>query len=116
MPVANRPEPTTLDARFAQLQQRFLLGLGPRRAALAAAWHAWAHVGAPPEALASELHRLAGAAGAYGLPALGSRAQALEAGVRAPTADPASLAASFDALQHELSTLADPAAPASGAP
>jgi HPt (histidine-containing phosphotransfer) domain-containing protein len=109
--VANTPDPTTAhDARFAQLRRRFALGLGARRDALAAAWDAWANAGASPAPLASELHKLAGAAGAYGWPALGARAHALETGVDAPEADPASLAAAFAALQHELSTLAHAAA------
>ncbi|KFG95097.1 hypothetical protein GQ56_0122495 [Burkholderia paludis] len=99
------------DERFAALKRRFALGLAGRRDELSAAWDDWA---ADPDrardALAGGLHRLAGAAGAYGFDALGRAARDLEGQVRSPGAGAAPLAAPFAALLHTLSAVAEAAA------
>ncbi|MDR3384629.1 Hpt domain-containing protein [Cupriavidus basilensis] len=79
--------------RLRQLQMRFVAGLAPRRAELTAAWDAGA-----AQTLRGLLHRLAGAAGAYGYAAMGEQARALELQLGADEAMLSSLTAPFTRL------------------
>ncbi len=63
-------QPAAVQAAFEALRQRFLAGLPAR----------WAEISNAPDAAAqaAALHRLAGAAGGYGLPELGHAARQAE--------------------------------------
>ncbi len=113
--MTNAPATPDFDARLALLRQRFAAGLAARRDELARAWERWSADPAAPDtearaALAVVLHRLSGAAGAYGYEALGRRARQLETLAIAPDARPAGLAEPLAALLAELSALAGAAA------
>ena len=89
------PDAPAAQAALAALRARFVEGLGPRWQAIVAA--------PGPAACAAELHRLAGAAGAYGFDALGTAARRAEQALLRGEADAARCA--LAALRVELVSL-----------
>lgn len=107
---------TDRDERFQRLRMQYAQSLPGKRAALAEAWRAF--VAAPDDAalqreLSTQLHRLAGSAGAYGYEALGTHARAADrlAGDAPARGD----ARAFDAgVQAVLDALSDAIASSPG--
>ena len=112
---------TDSSQRFAQLRTRYAASLPMKRAALADAWRALRAI--PGECAVIELqalvHRLAGSAPAYGYPALGSQATAvdglLDKWAKRPAAERAEASALAERLATPMRALLDGLADAIGA-
>jgi HPt (histidine-containing phosphotransfer) domain-containing protein len=85
-------QPAAVQAAFQRLRGQFIAGL-PQR---------WRDICQAPDAARQReaLHRLAGAAGSYGLVALGEAARQAEA--QSPTGDAAALQAALQRLEQQL--------------
>lgn len=106
------PAPTDAAARWAALRARFAQGLQARRAEIQQAWTDCGDAGPRPDggagaqaarqSLVDALHRLAGAAGAYGMADLGEQARALEERLRQGLAGSPALADDLDRLLRAM--------------
>ncbi|WP_043944499.1 Hpt domain-containing protein [Ralstonia solanacearum] len=95
-------------AHLLHLRKRFLDGLPDRAAELVQAVDAWTRAASPETAeqarlaIASALHRLAGAAGIHGLMPLCGQAHQLEDAVATAAGPSAALRSALDALSASL--------------
>lgn len=115
-------DPSALEARLAELAAAFHTAAGERMARIAADWAVVA-VGVPEttaqlrERLLNDLHFLAGAAGSFGRASLGRIAHSVEVVLRRAADRPLSeqlcdqVGAALAALEREIATIPDTAAP-----